>query len=81
MPSNPLNKRTRGWYTVAVDTVRGAVIIASFAALALAGYSLYRQWGQKALEQEVGTSKTDIRDINRKEGQLNVLEKKKKNIF
>ncbi len=52
MPSNPLNKRTRGWYTVSVDTLRGAVIIASFAALALAGYSLYRQWEEKALEQE-----------------------------
>ncbi|MEO8275122.1 MAG: hypothetical protein ABI639_02825 [Thermoanaerobaculia bacterium] len=52
MPSNPLNKRTRGWYTVSVDTLRGAVIIASFAALALAGYALYRQWEHKSLERE-----------------------------
>ena len=52
MPSNPLNKSTRGWYTVSVDTLRGAAIIAAFAALALGGYGLYRQWGRRALEQE-----------------------------
>lgn len=52
LPSNPLNKRTRGWYTISVDTLRGAVIIGSCVALALAGYSLYRQWEHKALEQE-----------------------------
>lgn len=52
MPSNPLNKRTQGWYTVSVDTLRGVAIVAVFAALALAGYSLYRQWEKKALERE-----------------------------
>ena len=60
VPSNPMNKRTRGWYTVSVDTVRGAVIIAAFAALALGGYGLYRQWGQKALEQEAAAILTEI---------------------
>ena len=63
MPSNPLNRSTRGWYTVSVDTVRGAVIIASFAALALAGYSLYRQWGQKALEQEAAAILLDVEGL------------------
>ena len=52
MPSNPPKKSTQGWYTVSVDTLRGAVVVAAFIGLALAGYGLYRQWGQKALEQE-----------------------------
>ena len=30
---------------------------------------------ERALEQAVAASKTDIRDINRKEGQINVLER------
>jgi hypothetical protein len=52
VPFNPPKRSTRGWYTVSVDTLRSAAIVAVFAALAFAGYSLYRQWGEKALEQE-----------------------------
>ncbi|MEO7795372.1 MAG: hypothetical protein ABIV06_11425 [Thermoanaerobaculia bacterium] len=53
-------KRTEGWYTVSVETVRGAVIVATFIALAIAGYSLYRQWGQKALEHEAESLLTEL---------------------
>ena len=60
MPSNPLNRKTRGWYTVSVDTVRGAVIIVSFAILAVAGFGLYRQWDQKALQQEAASILSEI---------------------
>ena len=62
MQSDPANRSTRGWYTVSVDTVRGAVIVASFAALALAGYGLYRQWGEKALQQEAAAV---LREVER----------------
>ena len=30
MPSNPPKKSTQGWYTVSVDTLRGAVVVAAF---------------------------------------------------
>lgn len=52
MPSSRVKEPTKEWYTVSVDTLRAAAIVAAIAALALGGYSLYRQWGQKALEQE-----------------------------
>ena len=63
MPSNPGNRSTRGWYTVSVDTVRGVLIVASFAALALAGYSLYRQWGEKALQQEAAAILNEVESL------------------
>ena len=52
MPSNPFDRRTRGWYTVSVDTLRGAVILAIVAAFGFAGWGLYRQWEAKSLERE-----------------------------
>ncbi len=52
MPTNPFNKRTRGWYTVSVDTVRSAAILAAFAIFALAGFAIFRQWEERALERE-----------------------------
>lgn len=60
LPSNPPKKSTQGWYTVSVDTIRGAVIVAAFIGLAIGGYSLYRQWGQKALEQEAAALLAEI---------------------
>ena len=32
MQVNPFDRRTRGWYTISLDTVRGAVILAIVAA-------------------------------------------------
>lgn len=52
MPTNPFDKRTRGWYTVSVDTLRGVAILAAFAVLAIAGFALYGQWQERALERE-----------------------------
>ncbi|MBP9145370.1 MAG: hypothetical protein KBF21_00300 [Thermoanaerobaculia bacterium] len=63
MPSNRANRSTRGWYTVSVDTVRGAVIVASFAALALVGYSLYRQWAEKALQEEAAAVLNEVEGL------------------
>ena len=63
VPSNPPKKSTQGWYTVSVDTLRGAAILIAFAALALGGYHLYRQWGQKALEQEAAALLSEIENL------------------
>lgn len=52
MPSNPFDRRTRGWYTISVDTIRGAVILAIVAAFGFAGWGLYQQWESRALERE-----------------------------
>lgn len=51
---NPFDRRTRGWYTISLDTVRGAVILAIVAAFGFAGWGLYRQWEARALEREAG---------------------------
>jgi hypothetical protein len=60
LPVRTPKKSTQGWYTVSVDTLRGAVIVAAFAGLAIAGYGLYRQWGEKALEQEAAALLSEV---------------------
>lgn len=62
MPSKP-NNSTRGWYTISVDTIRGAVLFVAFVALAVAGWGLYRQWGEKALEQEASALLSEIESL------------------
>lgn len=60
MPPNPSKKSTQGWYTVSVDTLRGAALLLLLAVLAVAGYHFYGQWGQKALEQEAAAILSEI---------------------
>jgi len=54
LQSNPFDRRTRGWYTISVDTVRGAVILVIIAAFGFAGWGLYRQWEERAEQREAG---------------------------
>ncbi|MEZ5312902.1 MAG: hypothetical protein R2862_04205 [Thermoanaerobaculia bacterium] len=63
MPSNPFDRRTRGWYTVSVDTLRGAVILAIVASFGFAGWGLYRQWEAKSLEREAAFLLDEIQGL------------------
>jgi hypothetical protein len=48
---NP-NKKTRGWYTVSVDTLRGVGILLVLLAVAAGGWYLFRRWESRGLERE-----------------------------
>lgn len=54
MPSSPLDRRTRGWYTISVDTVRGTIVLAIVAAFGFAGWGLYQRWESQSAEREAG---------------------------
>lgn len=63
MQSNPFDRRTRGWYTISVDTVRGAVILAIVAAFGFAGWGLYRQWEARSEERDAGLLLDEIEGL------------------
>jgi len=71
-PSHPEYKRAQAEVEVARDSMRrqADAVIASIARQ----FELARST-ERALEQAVATSKGDIRDINRREGQLTALER------
>jgi hypothetical protein len=46
------NRRTRGWYTISVDTLRAVGIVAVLAALAGTGWLVYGRWQSGKLESE-----------------------------
>ena len=52
MPQQVPQKRTRGWYTVSVDTLRAAGILLLLAGLATAGWLIYGRWHSSQLEAE-----------------------------
>lgn len=51
-PLQERNSRTRGWYTVSVDTLRTFGVLALLAVLAAAGWVGYRKWQDAQLERE-----------------------------
>ncbi len=63
MPSNPFDRRTRGWYTVSVDTLRGAVILAIVASFGFAGWGLYQRWEARSEEREAGILLDEIEGL------------------
>ena len=54
MEASGTRNRTRGWYTVSVDTLRALAATLVIAALAGAGYLAYRAWQARELEREAG---------------------------
>ena len=54
MESNPFDKRTRGWYTVSVDTLRGLAVLAAILVIVGVGRFAYQRWQAKELELEAG---------------------------
>lgn len=60
--SSPKN-RTRGWYTVSVDTLRALVATLVLAVLVGAGYLVYRGWQARELEREAGFLLEEVRSL------------------
>ncbi len=63
MLSNPLDKRTRGWYTVSVDTLRGGVLLLLLAVVVGMGFLGYQRWMAKELEREAATLLTEVGEL------------------
>ncbi len=54
MESNPFDKRTRGWYTVSVDTLRGLAVLVAILLIGGVGLVAYQRWSARELEIEAG---------------------------
>lgn len=63
MPSNPFDKRTRGWYTVSVDTLRGGALLVLLAIAGGLGYLGYQRWMAGELEREAGALLTEVSEL------------------
>ncbi|MCB1008552.1 MAG: FecR domain-containing protein [Acidobacteria bacterium] len=63
MPSNPFDKRTRGWYTVSVDTLRGGALLVLLAVLGFFGWVGYQRWMAGELEREAGTLLQEVSEL------------------
>jgi hypothetical protein len=60
---NPFDKRTRGWYTVSVDTLRGLLVLALLAGIAGVGYIAYERWSARELERESGLLLAEVQGL------------------
>ncbi len=63
MPSNPFDKRTRGWYTVSVDTLRGALVLLLVALAAGMGWLGYQRWSAGEAEREAGDLLAEVAEL------------------
>jgi len=63
LPSNPFDKRTRGWYTVSVDTLRGGAILVLLAVVGFFGYIGYQRWMAGELEREAGSLLEEVSEL------------------
>lgn len=68
MESNPFDKRTRGWYTVSVDTLRGLAVLLVVALLAGVGYFAYQRWSVRELEAEAGRLLGEVAELLERAG-------------
>jgi hypothetical protein len=60
---NPFDKRTRGWYTVSVDTLRGLLVLILVAGIAGVGYIAYERWTARELEKESALLLTEVQGL------------------
>ena len=68
MESNPFDKRTRGWYTVSVDTLRGLAVLLAVLLLGGVGFYAYQRWSAEELEGEAGRLLAEVAELLERAG-------------
>lgn len=63
MESNPFDRRTRGWYTVSVDTLKGILVLAVLLLVAGIGWTYYLRWSTSGLEREAAVLLEEVRGL------------------
>jgi hypothetical protein len=66
--SNPFDKRTRGWYTVSVDTLRGLAVLLAVLLLGGVGFYAYQRWSAEELEGEAGRLLAEVAELLERAG-------------
>jgi hypothetical protein len=62
LPSS-LPKKNRGWYTVSIDTLRGAGILLVLVAVAGGGWFLFRRWETSGYEREAASLIAEVAEL------------------